>query len=622
MDGAVLHVLHAELGSGLQVADILRAMRHASSGETAHCVLLLCDLSSAAAQELPGDAPLLRSLQSGVMAMNARSRGEFHLLVRRRVWDDAARAYLGAERKTSCRETVARLAAGGETEEAFAAATLSPAALQSRFSYILFSELALCCTPDTPKRMVAALEHAGCGCLGAQVIEAKPFPQTALARLCAAAPFSLSPLHAAREDRLRRKGQYSADAPTLYTLKALAASLIEPPRSVPVAADCFFVRRQMPVLPAFFRKHRARCLHGGTLHALLPLAQLLLLFLSALTGLPWLTALALLPPELWALVHPRQLPGALTRLALLPLTALVSLDALLCRGLSRSRLLRLRVPDSLLTPQGCTLFGAVLLPVALHSAQALVSLLPVCLLWLAAPLVVPALDAPTMERIPLASNQIKQLRTMAGSAFFDSVNAPASPALGMLSACAGCMLGLLEPDEAARQAQTRLAALEDRPLAAHELSALLASAQFLRERMSDCDAALRELPAGIEQRALSLPLKPSSGRLGALLAAAKQAIPAPQALGQMARSGIPEPHDLLFLPMDSTRRTPVYPLSLPLTHPHTFLRRQLLEKNAPTFLPNPASRALFLAAAALGHPFHALLMRSPVTGPYMALFYA
>ncbi len=622
MDGALLHVLHARLHARAQVSDILRAVRHASSGEKAHCVLLLCDLSSASAQELPGDALLLRSLQSGIMAMNARSQGEFHLLVRRRVWDDAARAYLGAERKTSCRETIARLVTSGETEEAFAVATLSPAALQSRFSYILFSELTLCCTPDTPQRMILALERAGCGCLGAQVLEAKPFPQTALARLCELAPFSLSPLHAAREDHLRRKGQCGTDAPALYTLKALAASLIEPPRSIPAAAGCFFIRRQPPVLPDFFREHRHLCLHSGVLYALLPLAQMLLLFLSALMGFPWLTALALLPPELWPLVHPRQLPGALVRLALLPLTALVSLDALLGRWLSRSHLLRLRVPDSLLTPQGCTLFGAVLLPVALHSAQALVILLPVCLLWLAAPLLVPALDAPTMERIPLSGDQLKQLRTMAGSAFFDSVNTGASPSLGMLSACAGCMLGLLEPDEAARQAKTQLDTLEDRPLAAHELAALLTSAQYLRERMGDCDAALRELPADIELRALSLPLKPSLGRLSTLLAAAKQAIPAPQALAQMARSGIPEPHDLLFLPLDSTRRTPVYPLSLPLTHPHTFLRRQLLEKNAPTFLPSPASRALFLAAAALGHPFHALLMRSPVSGPYMALFLA
>jgi len=82
---------------------------------------------------------------------------------------------------------------------------------------------------------------------------------------------------------------------------------------------------------------------------------------------------------------------------------------------------------------------------------------------------------------------------------------------------------------------------------------------------------------------------------------------------------MPEPHDLLFLPMQRAKASPVYPLSLPLTHPHTFLRRQLLCKDAPVFLPDPASRFLFLAAAALDHPFYALLERSPVTGPYAPL---
>lgn len=622
MNGALLHVLHAELHAIAQIPDLLRAARHAAPKQAAHCVLLLCDLASASAQELPGDAPMLRKLQSGVMAMNARSAGEFQLLVRRRVWDDAARAYLGADRKTSCRETIARLTASGETEEAFAAVTCSPASLHDRFDFVLFSDISLSCTPDTPVRMAEALTRSGCGVLSAQVLEKKAFPQTALARLCAASPFSLSPLRAARKDRLRRKAQGSADAPMIYTLKALAASLIEPPRSAPIAEGCFFVRRQPPTLPGFFREHRIRCLHGDILHALLPAAQLLLLFISGLTGLPWLTALALIPPELWAFVHPRQLPAALVRLALLPLTALVSLDALLGRMLARSRLLRLRVPDVLITPQGCALFGAMLLPIALHSAQALATLLPVCLLWLAAPLIVPALGAPTIERIPLNRDQLSRLRRMAEGSFFDSTDSSGSPPLRMLAACVGCMLGILEPDEAARQAKAQLDALENQPVSAYEMSALLAAAQFLREKMGDCDASLRELPGDIENKTLSLPLRPSLGRLRALLAAARQEISTAQALEQMARSGIPEPQELLFLPLQSVKSTPVYPLSLPLTHPHTFLQRQLLEKKAPTFLPDPASSVLFLAAAALGHPFHTLLIRSPIAGPYMPLLFA
>ena len=87
------------------------------------------------------------------------------------------------------------------------------------------------------------------------------------------------------------------------------------------------------------------------------------------------------------------------------------------------------------------------------------------------------------------------------------------------------------------------------------------------------------------------------------------------------KSEIPEPLDLLFLPLESAKSSPVYPLSLPLTHPHTFLRMQLLAKEQPVFLPKPASQFLFLSAAALNHPFFALLERSPVAGPYMPLLF-
>ena len=85
----------------------------------------------------------------------------------------------------------------------------------------------------------------------------------------------------------------------------------------------------------------------------------------------------------------------------------------------------------------------------------------------------------------------------------------------LYAACAGCMLGVLEPDEAARQTQALLAAgpAVDSPV---EHAALLVCAQFLRERMADCDAALRALPAQLEDcaraKAAALPLFPEIGR--------------------------------------------------------------------------------------------------------------
>jgi len=621
MDGELLHVLCFTLHDAAQIEGILRLARRACPAGGGHSILLLCDLQDADAAELPGDAPMLRTLQSGAMAMNARSGCGCFLLARARVWDDAQRAYLGAGKKTSFRETTAQLIKNGEADSPFAAATISPASLKDRFSCILFSDLSLSCTPDTPARMAAVLERSASGCVCARVLEKRTFPQTALSRLHAGIPFSLSPLLSARQDRLLIKGESLTDAPAMYTAETLAASLDQPVRSAPLAADCFFVRIKPLTLPDDFRDHRLRCLHGSRMYALHPILQLFLLFLCALAGLPWLAALALLPAEIWALVHPRHLPAALLRLSLLPLTACVSLDAALCRLLARSKLIRLRVPDALIAPQGCMLFGAALLSIAMVTAQALVFLLPVCLLWLAAPLIASAMDAPTLERIPLDTDRLKQLRTLSEGAFFDSLSARCSPSMRMLAACAGCMLGLLEPDEAARQAQAQLASLQDTPVSAAALAAQLVSAQFLRERMGDCDAALRELPADIERHALSLPLARSHGRLSVLLAAARQECSEPQALKHLARSEAPEPAELLFLPMQSVRHTPVYPVSLPLTHPHTFLNKRLLAADTAQRPTDAAMRFLFLCAATLGHPFHALLERSPVAGPYMPLLF-
>jgi len=618
MEETLLFVLHAVLRGDAQTGELLRAARQARPVGSRHQLLLLCDLPDAGAAALPEEAPMLRRLQSGVMSMNARSSGGFLLLVRRRVFSDACRAYLGESQPLSYRHVAAQLICRGETDAAFDAATVAPASLKGRFSHVLFSEISLSCTPDTPARMMEALPSSS-GCIAARVLENDAFPHTALARLVKSAPFALSPLQSAALDRLRRKRQAIPDAPMLFSADALAASLDEPIRHAPTARDCFFIRRHSMTLPDFFAAHRRLCLSGSCLHAALPPMQIALLFFSAASGLPGLAALALLPAELWALCHPRQLPGALLRLSLLPLTACVSLDALLCRMLARSRLLRLRVPDTLITPQGCMLFGAALLPAAFYGAQALAALLPVSLLWLAAPLIFPALHAPTIERIPLDADQRRQLRALAGSAFFDSESAEAAPPMHMLITCCGCMLDLLEPDEAARRIEALLGATAQDALTPCGFASMLCAAQYLRERMRDCDAALRELPARIEAAALSLPLEKSSGKLGLFLAAARRELSVSHAQERLPKTEAPEPLDLLFLPLGSAKASPVYPLSLPLTHPHTFLRRQLRAKDAPIFLPEPASRVLFLAAAALGHPFFALLKRSPVAGPYMPL---
>ena len=592
---SLVHVVSCCLRAQEDADDALRQMRRLRTDDADHTLLLFADFHAAGAAHLPEDAPLLRRLQSGVMAMNARRPGQFMLLVRRRVWDDASRRYLGAEQALSCREVIAQLLASGQTSALFDAATVSPASLKGRFDAVLFSSIGLACTPDAPARMLSALAQSPSGRVAAPVRHPRAYPETAFARLVCSCGFSLSPAAAAHEVLLARDGLLSAGHPTLYTAEALTASLSSPVSASPEADGCFFMRRAPLTLPDLFSAHRLHALRHADPSSLLPPIQLALLVLSALFGTPLLTALALVPEAL-ALLRPRQLPGALLRTALLPLTAAVSLDALLCRLFARARWVRLRLPDSIVSAQGCMLMGAALLPLALVSVQALVPLLPILLLWLSAPLLLPALAAPTLERIPLARDQQALLRSMAERAYFDAAQAhDAPPALQMLAACAGSMLSVLEPDEAARQTQALLA--PDPPVCSSvERAALLVCAQYLRERMADCDAALRALPAQLEDcaraKAASLP-------------------PFPDAQED-------DPLSALFLPLGPASRMAQHAVTLPLTHPHTYLKRLLYESPAG----DPLPRFLALAAAALDHPFHALLMRSPVAAPYAPLLYA
>ena len=131
MEDALLYVLHATVQDAGQIGSILRAARHARPHDSRCCLLLLCDLPDAGASVLPEDAPILRRLQSGVMAMNARDSTRFLLLVRRRVWDDAQRTYLGENQHISCRRIIAQLLSSGETDAVFTAATISPSTLKS-----------------------------------------------------------------------------------------------------------------------------------------------------------------------------------------------------------------------------------------------------------------------------------------------------------------------------------------------------------------------------------------------------------------------------------------------------------------------------------------------------------
>lgn len=646
----LLRVLCAEAASPAQARSLLRRARLMLAPKEA--LLLICDLPESDAAKAPEDDALIRLLQSGTMSASRLCSGRLLLLVRRRVWDDAARAYLGAAQQTSPAQVAAQLLTRGQADAAFEAATFSPASLKGQYDAMLLMSDALFCTPDTPGRMAAALEKSGLSYLCGRILPFRPLEETALSRL-GRAGFDLSPIAEARQDRLGRQGLSLPGEATIYSSEAFPALAqgAFPQTPCPVAEDCLFVRREPDTPGSLLRALRARQARAlgdlflapkeagvrlAAAEALLPLVQLALLLLAALTGSAPLAAAVVLVPEGYALFHPRLLPGALVRLALLPARALCSFDALMARLLSQSPRFRVELPSGAMGVPGCVFAGAALLTLALRTVYALAPLLFAGLLWLSAPLLFPALASPLRERIPLDEPERAQLSSLVEASFYRLDSTPdegiPAPRL-MLAACAGCMLRLLEPDEAARRVSALLAPLEAAApaLAAGDMACLLASAQYLRERMGDCDAALRPLPAQLEALALSLPAPKDEGLLSGFIrvckagdtsAASLNALRAfvPPSFGKGQKGGsisAVKPVDALFLPHGL--RAPSSPALMPLTHPHAFLRAQLLEAGEPSADESTAVDRFLVLAAALGLPFGPLLLRSPVVAPYASV---
>lgn len=618
---AILRVITCRLSKGDNAARILRLLRHTIARNDADVhVLLICALPDAIGRQMPEDVPLLRALQSGVMSLNAHANCRFDLLVPHRAWSTAARAYIGCENTSSLCRIARDLLTGGKAGVPFAAATISPSSvkeLPDGAAAVLFSDLSLSCTPDTPGRMLDALESGGGSCIRGRVLHKREYPQSVLSRLCAAG-FSLAPQGVPAPD----------DYPLLVSSAALDTVFSPDMPPAPIAQGCIFVRRDPPSLAALLTSFHRDCLFRPGLFSFLPCIQALSLFVSAIWGIPALAAAALLLPEYHTLRRLQRLPGVLAHIALLPALSAISLDALLMRMTAHTRF-RMRIPNSVMRPAGSAALGALLFAAALRGAHALAPLLPISVLWLAAPYILPALDRPTIARIPLLPEELSIIRASAGSAYFSVGMRDPEPdivPLRILCEIAGCMLRLIELDEAARRAQALLAqyqAQESPVPSAASQAAMLASAQYLREHMGSCDAALRPLPADLESCVLSSPMPQEESRLGMFLYAART-----QDSSVFHTQPSPDRHaaplDALFLPLSPARDTPPHAMTLALTHPHPFIR--LLEtddadqKQEETAV--SPGRFLAAAAAALAHPFYDLLLRSPVTAPYSALLFS
>ena len=562
---------------------------------SADALLVLCDLPDAFSPVLPEDEPLIRALQSAVMAADARESGRFLLLVRKRVWDDAARLYLGESQPISPVRAVAALLDRGQAHASFAAASFSPASLAGRFSAVLFCPSSVSCAPDVPRRMLAdmeALESSepsdASGLLAARVLPPLDDRAPLLTRL---PDFAFSEGPAALRHRLARQGRAYVSAGVLLA-SAKAFTLLEkasPLDVCPLWAEAAFVADNPPALQTAFRQTArffdtlCRLPAPTRLQRLMlfaPMLRLFLLFLAAVTGLEALAVLALLEP--YALLHPRLLPAALVRAAFLPMTAVCAFNAFFAHKLARSPLLRIRFPRGAQSPTACAVCGAALIPVAFLSLHAFAPLLFVSLLWLVAPPLFRALNLPETERIPLTADERARTLLLAREAF-DAPIHHAAPGRAMLAACGGCMLDFLEPDEAARRMLALLPDLQRGAPDASDTACALAAAQYIRERMGDCDAALRALPTQIEQACAP---KDAASWLSAILD------------GSQASNA-------LFLPLRQVSAACF------VTRPHGFLA---LPGKAKT--PDDSWAFLMFCDVLCGHAIFPLFWRSPVSAPY------
>ncbi len=125
VDCRTMIVVHAVLSADDDVSPLLSRLEvhHLASADANLHLALLVTLADAPGESMPGDVDLLRRLEDGVRALNAKygdgASGPFHLLHRRRQWNASEGCWMGWERKRGQIAEFNRLLAG-EQDTSFA----------------------------------------------------------------------------------------------------------------------------------------------------------------------------------------------------------------------------------------------------------------------------------------------------------------------------------------------------------------------------------------------------------------------------------------------------------------------------------------------------------------------
>ena len=190
----------------------------------------------------------------------------------------------------------------------------------------------------------------------------------------------------------------------------------------------------------------ARADGAAKAHAVRPAASASSALFRRSVRLEWVAVLALLEP--YALLHPRMLPAALVRLAFLPMTAFCAANAFFAHRLARSPASARPLSQGRANPGRLRGLRRGAAPRRVSQPARACAAAFVSLLWLAAP-PVPRAESPGNRTHPAQRSRTRGFCASRGKRL--PPRRSCRPGAAMLVACGGCMLGFLEPDEAARQ---------------------------------------------------------------------------------------------------------------------------------------------------------------------------
>ncbi len=554
--------------------------------------MLLADFADSREETLPEDEEILLAAKSALDALNQKEGGGYYYLHRARKWDMGQSRFTGRERKRGALEALNHLLTEGACRDTFLYMSAEAQFFKGRYKYVITLDADTFLPPGAACQLVGAMEHPlqqG----RVTVIQPRMEVGANTVRTRAQKLFGgrggVDPYQLAVQDVYQDvfgkgsfvgKGIYDParflerTEGRLPAGRLLSHDLIEGETAGSALAEDIACYDGHPVAVSGWQKRLHRWTRGdwqllpflwdrrlsplsrhkiwdNLRRSLLPGAQALLFLAGAFLRMP----------ALWLISLPWPLSGMLTRLFLLPGKAFTLLDGA-CRALYRQFVSHrglLTWVTAAQAEQGSGLpLSCVLAQVTVGASMTALSLLPggwwpgalIGMLWLAAPLLVPWLDAPADAPRKLTPAMERDARALARDTwrfFADSVTektlflppdnvqtepekgiamrtSPTNIGLYLLSCCAAREMGLISSGEMARRTDEALGALEGldawrghfynwydlhtgAPLPPRFVSTvdsgnlagcLLCCAQLFRNHLSELEEAYHPLPARLD----------------------------------------------------------------------------------------------------------------------------